>query len=336
MMRALTVLGLLTAVARAESPPPASVPDPGISEGKRCPTGQTWSPYMNVCVGSPGASAPTTPAAPTTCGRGQAITDDTDGHCCWVDQVWSRGRQLCIGVPRCPSGMSVHGEACRTGCPTGQRASDDTDGHCCWPNQAWSKIAARCRGVPACPSGFSVKDEECVAAAAVATGYSGYGGWAAPRPVAAVKLRILDMDPVLPSHVEARDARGLPKLCTTPCTLEVEPGPVELNLEGGHTDFRARVMVPESGATSRIKHASCGDLCTVFGIIGLSAGGLVGLIGLGVAATSHSENCDFNGCTSTTSPGWYAAAGGLAVALIGAVLLANGVGNGVETTGARD
>ena len=46
------------------------------------------------------------------CIAGQAVTADTLGHCCWVNQAWSQVQQRCVGVPMCPSGLSAQAESC--------------------------------------------------------------------------------------------------------------------------------------------------------------------------------------------------------------------------------
>ena len=60
-----------------------------------------------------------------------AVSPDTGGHCCWPQQVWSTVRAVCIGIPACPSGFHVVGEACagtpaattEASCPPGRLKS---------------------------------------------------------------------------------------------------------------------------------------------------------------------------------------------------------------------
>jgi tetratricopeptide (TPR) repeat protein len=82
---------------------------------------------------SPSAS-PTVEVAPT-CPTGQAVSADTQGHCCWPGQAWSSARSLCVGEPACPPGTRPRGESCESACATGQSITADTQGHCCWPGQ---------------------------------------------------------------------------------------------------------------------------------------------------------------------------------------------------------
>ena len=103
-------------------------------------------------------------AAQTACPDGQEISRDTAGHCCWPGQGWSRGRQVCVGIPRCPNGLHVQGESCSATCPSGQAVSAETRGHCCWPRQLWSSEQNRCVGIPACPAGTRAEGESCAAA----------------------------------------------------------------------------------------------------------------------------------------------------------------------------
>jgi serine/threonine-protein kinase len=46
------------------------------------------------------------------CTDGKVTNVDTRGHCCWADQVWSEAKSKCLGVPTCPPGMKLKGEAC--------------------------------------------------------------------------------------------------------------------------------------------------------------------------------------------------------------------------------
>lgn len=103
----------------------------------------------------------------TECPSGQSVSSDTQGHCCWPNQLWSPAQQLCRGVPSCPSGFAAAGEACVASCPVGQAVGPDTQGQCCWPGQVWSGSHNRCRGLPSCPPGTNSGPgpEDCSAAA---------------------------------------------------------------------------------------------------------------------------------------------------------------------------
>jgi hypothetical protein len=48
-----------------------------------------------------------------TCPAGESTGPETQGNCCWPDQVWSKARAQCVGIPRCPLGFEAQGEACR-------------------------------------------------------------------------------------------------------------------------------------------------------------------------------------------------------------------------------
>jgi len=60
------------------------------------------------------------PQAPETlvsainpCAKGQLITEDTRGHCCWPGQSWSSQKDDCIGIPSaCPDGAEPKLERC--------------------------------------------------------------------------------------------------------------------------------------------------------------------------------------------------------------------------------
>jgi hypothetical protein len=99
-----------------------------------------------------------------TCVGGKMTGPDTQGHCCWQDQVWSASRNTCVGIPKCPIGLSVKGEDCKLDCPAGMEVGPDTQGHCCDPNQVWSGTRQSCVGIPACPQGLAASGEMCVPA----------------------------------------------------------------------------------------------------------------------------------------------------------------------------
>jgi hypothetical protein len=86
--------------------------------GHCCWQNQAWSTSRSLCVGVPlcpvGLESAGETCAPKAveCPRGQSITDDTGGHCCWGGQVWSKARETCIGIPQCPPDLQAQGEAC--------------------------------------------------------------------------------------------------------------------------------------------------------------------------------------------------------------------------------
>lgn len=53
------------------------------------------------------------PVPVKSCDPGKVVTEDSDGHCCFPKQVWSRSRDVCVGVPACSAGMVAVGEDCR-------------------------------------------------------------------------------------------------------------------------------------------------------------------------------------------------------------------------------
>jgi hypothetical protein len=50
--------------------------------------------------------------AQTTCPRGQSVTPETAGRCCWMAQRWSEQAASCVGYPLCPADMRADGETC--------------------------------------------------------------------------------------------------------------------------------------------------------------------------------------------------------------------------------
>jgi serine/threonine protein kinase len=92
---------------------------------------------------------------PQACPKGQSVTADTAGHCCWQGQAWSEN--ACVGVPTaCPDTLVIDsvGQRCRAhDCSDGRvLAADGT--HCCWPGQVWSTARSACVGLPSCPAGY--------------------------------------------------------------------------------------------------------------------------------------------------------------------------------------
>jgi hypothetical protein len=59
------------------------------------------------------ATASAQPAPSGACPKGQVVTADTAGHCCWLGQVWSVTRQVCVGRPEaCPPGHVADEAGC--------------------------------------------------------------------------------------------------------------------------------------------------------------------------------------------------------------------------------
>lgn len=46
------------------------------------------------------------------CSSGRAVTEDTQGHCCWEAQVWAKTQGRCVGIPVCPLGFRGEKEDC--------------------------------------------------------------------------------------------------------------------------------------------------------------------------------------------------------------------------------
>jgi hypothetical protein len=76
-------------------------------------------PPMPAAYPAPGAPPPAMPPdAPQpepvgACPTGMTVSADTVGHCCWPGQVFSRTRNVCVGVPQsCPPGTHAAAEAC--------------------------------------------------------------------------------------------------------------------------------------------------------------------------------------------------------------------------------
>lgn len=89
------------------------------TRGNCCWPGQVWSRDRQRCVGTPEECPPGKvvddtgeDCAPPPCEEGKVRMDD-GVNCCWPGQVWSSGREKCVGVPEeCPSGYEVVGENC--------------------------------------------------------------------------------------------------------------------------------------------------------------------------------------------------------------------------------
>ena len=144
------------------------------------------------------------------------------------------------------------------------------------------------------------------------------------------RLRLVDLDPELPAEVALRRGSSIVGACRTPCTIEIDPGPAELMIKAGRTRFEADLLVPFGGATARIQHAACDNECAALGIVGIAVGGLAMMSGLLYANDKFlsSGSSDSRG----VAPGWLLAGAGLAIGIIGAVLLSRASGNRVTTS----
>jgi hypothetical protein len=250
-MNARTAVAAASLLVAAAAPARAGEPTPAPPASQLPPTD----------VDDPRLAA----AVPTTaCPGGRAISDETDGHCCWPGQVWAKSRAACVGIPECPAGLAPVGESCvgPDPCPKGQRITDDTDGHCCFPGQAWSRRRAACVGIPQCEEGQVAVGERCQPApasappAGAATASSRAG-----RAVATAEPSHLGMVPVFfeanlernQYHV-AIGAKG----CETPCKLYLHPGTVQLTIEGDGS-FSKELSIPEHPSVMRIQHAANGE-----------------------------------------------------------------------------
>ncbi len=97
------------------------------------------------------------------CPFGMEANDDTQGRCCWPNQVWAGTR--CVGTPSyCPAGYRADADAqtcVLPACPTGmQRPPSATT--CCWAGQGWSQSQNACVGRPECPEGHVLRDDTCL------------------------------------------------------------------------------------------------------------------------------------------------------------------------------
>jgi hypothetical protein len=123
-----------SAIAHAQNPPPLPVientPPAAVAAPLACPDGQAIGPDTGGhccwpgqawngtrCIGIPTSCPPgwspdaqNQACAVTPCPAGQSRVDAV--HCCWPDQVFAASRNQCVGVPRCPAGFQVAGEAC--------------------------------------------------------------------------------------------------------------------------------------------------------------------------------------------------------------------------------
>src|SRR5438552_2376298 len=116
----LFILAALASPAAARPCPDGQSVNPDTA-GNCCWPGQAWSKTRAVCVGVPTcpngfeAAGESCAAKTPQCPAGQSISLDTDGHCCWGGQAWSKSRNACVGVPQCPGGYSPSGESCVAG-----------------------------------------------------------------------------------------------------------------------------------------------------------------------------------------------------------------------------
>lgn len=245
------------------------------------------------------ATATATVARAEPCPPGQKVGADTAGHCCWPEQAWSNARQICVGVPQCPAGFEVRGEACvaRSECPVGQAVTDDTHGHCCWIGQVWSMSRAMCVGIPQCPPGLQVQGETCVRPAGAPTPpppapptytpappqpqplppptYSPSPAPSAPEGMEAVPTPP-GTTPSVATPTTAPPPASLPKFpmrfeagagdvyrvradgksCMTPCTLELPPGDLQVHVDAGARELDSPLKVPGMPSTITVTHPS--------------------------------------------------------------------------------
>jgi hypothetical protein len=186
--------------------------------------------------------APLVGRAQPACPPGQSVTVDTAGRCCWGGQVWSPGRQSCIGIPECPAGMAPQGEECvgaAPQCPYGQSVTVETGGHCCWSGQVWSTARQACVGVPQCPPGLAPTGESCAAASTTV-----------PITFAARSEQ---------TGAQFRVTVGL-QSCTTPCMLNLRPGPAQLAIESTRPSGRYHedIVVPAAPSLVRLSYRGIG------------------------------------------------------------------------------
>lgn len=167
----------------------------------------------------------TSPVWGQDCREGQAVTVDTDGHCCWTGQAWHSEKKRCVGIPLvCPEGMTAEGQSCvEAACPEGQEKTADTDGHCCWPGQAWSALRETCLGIPTCPEGMDAVGEACVAPVMGTL-------MVASRPAATVYL----------------DGK---KMGVTPVKITQPPGTYELRLDAQQRSVKKTIVLRASEIT---------------------------------------------------------------------------------------
>ncbi|MBS1148837.1 MAG: hypothetical protein H6Q89_535 [Myxococcaceae bacterium] len=176
----------------------------------------------------------------TNCPPGQTVSGDTQGHCCWPEQAWSASRQTCVGIPRCPAGLSVQQESCAVVCPPGMAVGSETAGHCCWPAQVWSGSRQACVGIPRCPAGMREQGEACAAQASPADVGPPPVPPPAPPPTAPPTPSAEPPPPAVPQAGSPLAPAAAPSAVTLIDGLEVPPG--------HHVERRARKGLVVSGA----------------------------------------------------------------------------------------
>ena len=324
---AFALLSLVSiSLARADLLPRAGTcaAKPGGEGAACCWPGQSWSRFLDVCVGKPicpDGMVTRGEHCDEACTSGRVVTDDTDGHCCWPSQVWSRARNACIGVPRCAPPLSVHGESCGPGCPPGETITTDTAGRCCWPRQVWSRSEARCRGIPYCPRGYVGRGESCAATVEPTRDPAEY----IPVPSHAI-VHISDSQPNPDQLIEVLDSRSHTHDCDLPCTLKLPLGVTRVRASGTLAFERRLVVVEPLSLT--LTHSSCGKRCAAGGFAGLFMGAVVAAAGAVVAF----EGADVYNGQLGPNGGWGIAmvvTGILHVAL-GGVLLGFSSGDGMD------
>lgn len=235
-----------------------------------------------VVAASPSARA-------QSCPTGQTVGPDTAGHCCWPQQAYSSARGACVGVPECPAGYTARGEMCvaGAGCPDGQQMTEETHGRCCWSGQVWSASRGLCVGIPMCPAQLRVSGETCVPPGAAAPpppttpsttttpppatttppapatppppGMEAVEPSAQPAPAVVTPAANL---PRFPMRFEARADRDVFRVraagrsCTTPCTLDLPPGELQVHVDGGSRSLDSRLKVPGVPSVVKVSYPS--------------------------------------------------------------------------------
>lgn len=145
-------------------------------------------------------------------------------------------------------GCLVSAPAWSQTCSGGQTVGPDTAGHCCWPEQGWSSLRQVCVGAPACPAGLQAQGETCVPAQApVAT-----TPVAPPAAAAAgtVPVRFETSEEEVKYTVTAIE-NGTERTCAVPCSLQLAPGRVRIEVEGENS-FEREVVVPRGPALAQV------------------------------------------------------------------------------------
>ena len=95
-------------LAPSTPPPPAPLTPPASTT----PPPPSTTPPAPAASPSTASSPPTSSSPNEPCAEHLVRGDETKGHCCWPDQVWSTSHARCLGKPSCPGGMIARGEAC--------------------------------------------------------------------------------------------------------------------------------------------------------------------------------------------------------------------------------